>query len=432
MHVRRSTPFLLFSSLLFSSIINCSSNTLRSSPLLDEFESFEVHNIPFFEGEAAYVPAHKRDVSARIIGGVAASVDETPWMVSLRRNGYHYCGGSLISESHILTAAHCINTFEILFHEVWIQGKASNIRTITDFVCHAAFSQDTFSSDICVLTLSSPVEATPISLDDEDLGSISFLETTVFGWGLTSEGGLISDDLMHVTVPIVPLEACQISYGSQIEGGMLCAGEDAGGKDGCQGDSGGPLKLINRDVQIGIVSWGEGCGRPGKYGVYTHIHAYIPWLEENNIPFIRSSQQTSQPEPVLASSVPQACNVEGRQCAQFNGMIMESAHQGRLVDNEGSVIVIVVQEKAGYNRQSIKAFYSGPVGSRMELLHLIPEENNRLEFSANTDFVYDITQQMTMSSCQDPGMFVLSLRTVPGHQNGVYNIWLYIDTDPCF
>jgi secreted trypsin-like serine protease len=80
---------------------------------------------------------------------------------------------------------------------------------------------------------------------------------------------------MHVSLPLVSNATCQIAYGNSITSRMICAGVPAGGKDSCWGDSGGPLFAYfpeaRAGIQTGIVSWGEDCGLPGYYGVYTRI-----------------------------------------------------------------------------------------------------------------------------------------------------------------
>ncbi len=98
------------------------------------------------------------------------------------------------------------------------------------------------------------------------------------GWGRLTEGGITPTDLRQVDVPAVSNRICNqpIAYGGSVTKRMLCAGFAAGGKDSCQGDSGGPLfgnynATTRKAVQSGIVSNGEGCARPNKYGIYTRI-----------------------------------------------------------------------------------------------------------------------------------------------------------------
>ena len=107
----------------------------------------------------------------------------------------------------------------------------------------------------------------------------------VTGWGAMSEGGEGSRMLQKVEVPHVDTAVCDAeeSYKGKITAGMLCAGYAKGAKDACQGDSGGPLvwhKAGAGNFLVGVVSWGEGCARESKYGVYTRVTAYADWIDQ--------------------------------------------------------------------------------------------------------------------------------------------------------
>ena len=106
------------------------------------------------------------------------------------------------------------------------------------------------------------------------------------GWGNQKETGVGTSSLvlLEVEVPMISTEKCQASYPTKnVTDDMLCAGYDEGGKDACQGDSGGPLFTCigKRLVHVGITSWGEGCARPGKPGVYTKTAHYLDWIKQN-------------------------------------------------------------------------------------------------------------------------------------------------------
>ena len=145
--------------------------------------------------------------------------------------------------------------------------------------------------DIAILTLREDVEFNlqiePICLPDSppDVGK----EVVAIGWGRTIEDNVSSlpEILQAVTVPVLPPAVCDVSYGGLFTsyGGlftdnMICAGTVLGGKDSCQGDSGGPLVMSQDEIytQIGVVSFGKGCGRAGYPGVYTNIVNYMEWL----------------------------------------------------------------------------------------------------------------------------------------------------------
>ena len=102
------------------------------------------------------------------------------------------------------------------------------------------------------------------------------------GWGVTEEGGMfLAGNLQKVSVPIVSDEDCFGLYGGLMRDDMLCAGEE--GKDSCSGDSGGPLVCpLGQDGSVlltGVTSWGQGCGRPDRPGVYTEVAHFIDWIQ---------------------------------------------------------------------------------------------------------------------------------------------------------
>ncbi|KAG8231375.1 hypothetical protein J437_LFUL008923 [Ladona fulva] len=115
--------------------------------------------------------------------------------------------------------------------------------------------------------------------------SYSGMTGIVTGWGKTSEGAPTSNFLQEVQVPIYSNAQCKSDsyYGStRITDNMMCAGYKSGSKDSCQGDSGGPMQVDNNGSYeiVGVVSWGEGCARPGYPGVYTRVNRYLTWIEK--------------------------------------------------------------------------------------------------------------------------------------------------------
>lgn len=228
-----------------------------------------------------------------IVGGEESVPGSRPWMVSLQRSS-HFCGGSLIKNDWVLTAAHCVDgsstsgLYAVVGRHAW-NGSGGQRIAVSQIIVHPSYNDSTSDHDIALLKLSSPVTLglTLMQLPDADLineaaapGDI----VTVLGWGTTTEGGSIPSNLREVDVPVVSNTTCNSSsaYNGQITGNMMCAGYAAGGKDSCQGDSGGPLMFTyaGADYQAGIVSWGEGCARPNKYGVYTKLLNYVSWVND--------------------------------------------------------------------------------------------------------------------------------------------------------
>ena len=209
------------------------------------------------------------------------------FMVSLQTNsGYHFCGGSLVREDYVITAAHCVQgdspsqvKVKIGLHNV--NGTAGSItRSVSQIIIHPSYSSWSLNNDYAILRLSQPVtNFEPIQLCTDTSHDEEPVMATTMGWGATQSGGWGSNILLEVDVPID--DSCGNYSNSDITNNMVCAGYNNGGYDSCQGDSGGPLIMTNDDGEyelIGIVSWGYGCAEPGYPGVYAKIHSRLDWF----------------------------------------------------------------------------------------------------------------------------------------------------------
>jgi secreted trypsin-like serine protease len=156
---------------------------------------------------------------------------------------------------------------------------------IEQIVVHEAYDPHTHANDIALLKLKSAPAGKVIPLAGADTSLKPGQPLEVTGWGATSQGGDVSRDLLKASVPYVENATCNepASYHGKVLPGMICAGYREGGIDSCQGDSGGPLvwRTSEGPVLVGVVSFGEGCARKLKYGVYTRVSAYRVWV--NNI-----------------------------------------------------------------------------------------------------------------------------------------------------
>lgn len=226
----------------------------------------------------------------RIIGGDPAEPGEYPFMAALLNDTYsgtdwhkQYCGGSLIASSWVLTAAHCVEgesaaDLAVAVGRNQIDSAQGQRRDVAAIYIHPQYGSPTsLSHDAALLQLASPVSGiTPIRLagSADDGYEAAGTMLTVIGWGNTSTSGTFyPNDLMEVDVPVVSDSQCGRAYGSSLHAAtMLCAGE--GGKDSCQGDSGGPLFWNGSGgrVQMGIVSWGQGCAKKRFPGVYSEVN----------------------------------------------------------------------------------------------------------------------------------------------------------------
>jgi trypsin len=226
-----------------------------------------------------------RNVSTNIVGGRDANDGEIPYIYSLRRTS-HSCGGSILTERTLITAAHCVSgaspaALSIRYNSL-LHASGGVLLTISSFIVHENYNSGTIDSDIALLYTSAALvlgqtQAQAISLvaqgNDPAAGQIN----TVSGWGTTSESGSLSATLKTVDIPTVSRADCNSQYGSgSITQTMYCAGISAGGIDACQGDSGGPY-VIN-GLLAGLTSWGYGCARPTHAGVATRVGSFVDWI----------------------------------------------------------------------------------------------------------------------------------------------------------
>lgn len=220
----------------------------------------------------------------RIFGGTETTIDRFPYEVSLVYYGDHICGGAIVKENAILTAAHCLDNINLRGLKVrsnttyTSEGTLSYVNNVTP---HPSYVGN--ENDIAIIWVEDSFIFTDslrkIQLPEADLDPVGGSLAMVSGWGFLSGHGPNAYLLRIAQVPIVDRKVCEDLYYGHVHKNMLCAGESDGSVDACNNDSGGPLVLDNK--LIGLVSWGIGCGLPNYPGVYTNVAYFRDWIDKN-------------------------------------------------------------------------------------------------------------------------------------------------------
>ncbi|KAK4311205.1 hypothetical protein Pmani_017268 [Petrolisthes manimaculis] len=234
----------------------------------------------------------------RVVGGSPTLPHQYPWLASLFYRGKLYCAASLVSDTFLITAAHCIkrvtmSRVEIVlghYNKTNLREASRASRKVGAWWAHPDFDRRSYNNDIGVIKLDTPVVMNKY-ISPVCLPNLSATETyagktgIVAGWGRLEENGEPAKVLREVRVPIMTNSECKTKKYKphEITDTMMCAGYDTGKIDACQGDSGGPLLYSNgTNIQvIGIVSWGQGCAREKYPGVYTRISAYWDFINSH-------------------------------------------------------------------------------------------------------------------------------------------------------
>jgi trypsin len=236
--------------------------------------------------------------SSAVVGGGNASPGEYPSVAEVTF-GPFLCTGTLITPDWVLSAGHCgsVTGAAVASPASWppqlinvrIGGTTQSDgeeRTASSVVVHPNYLA-TMGYDISLIRLSQSSTMAPTQVagaGERSIWTAGTLETIV-GWGATEEGGDLPDNLQEARVPITTDQYCSGAYSDFDPATMVCAGFPQGGVDTCQGDSGGPMfgrTSAGALRVVGATSWGEGCARPGKPGVYARVgdETLRPWIAQ--------------------------------------------------------------------------------------------------------------------------------------------------------
>ncbi|XP_034949876.1 serine protease nudel isoform X2 [Chelonus insularis] len=235
-----------------------------------------------------------RSMDSRIVGGRASQPQAWPFLVAIYRDGYFKCGGVIVNEQWISTAAHCVEGHQNHYYQVFAGllrrfsfSPMAQIRQAKSIIPHHEYKEYNMLNDLALIQLDEGLRFNrwirAACLPQPQWGNQPTAgdKCTAIGWGATHEHGPDPDHLRDVEVPVL----AQCKRPTDHYEGVVCAGLPDGGKDACQGDSGGPLmcKVQKTDTQwyvAGIVSHGIGCALPNEPGAYTRVSHYFHWINE--------------------------------------------------------------------------------------------------------------------------------------------------------
>lgn len=246
-----------------------------------------------------------------VAGGEVGKKGESPWQVMvLNARGRLHCGGVLIDQNWVLTAAHCLQNnirFRVRlgdYNRMRDEESEVMMRVVKAFK-HPLYNVHTVDNDIALLRLESPAPMStyivPVCLPRRDMAEHVLHRnstlTVVTGWGKEdSDSPRFSPTLNVIKIPLVERSICSQQMTNNISENVLCAGILGKKYDACEGDSGGPMVTLYRDTWflVGLVSWGEGgCGREDKLGIYTKVSNYNEWINQ-----VRDEWEKTHPRAV--------------------------------------------------------------------------------------------------------------------------------------
>jgi trypsin len=224
-----------------------------------------------------------------IIGGRQAFYTDAPYIVAVLDNGNIFCGASQLNATTLISAAHCFENHQVENLSIRIGSldwdTGGTVVPIRDVIINPGFNSNTYDNDIAIMHTTRPMPGIrPIALPAVGSDPLPASDVRVSGWGRTAEDGPAVRRLRTALLPVQSRDVCTTDYANfqRITSNMFCAGTEA--VDACQGDSGGPAVATNLEgdrVLEGVVSFGEGCARTERPGVFTRVSTYLDWIQNN-------------------------------------------------------------------------------------------------------------------------------------------------------
>ncbi|MBZ9753538.1 serine protease [Deinococcus sp. HMF7604] len=231
----------------------------------------------------------------QVIGGTPSAAGARPYQVALLSGGRQFCGGTLISDQWVLTAAHCVvgtsaTSISVRAGSLYATS-GGQLRNVASGRIHPNYTDVTRGYDVAVLRVSSPFSLTN-TVNTAALPTPAFAATaaavgtvqTISGWGMTVGGnrGSTSSTLREANLPVISNSSCASQLGQSIPNGMICGNKNSQGQTGCHGDSGGPFASSRNGKYFvfGVVSWGQAnlCSRATAFA---RVSEYQSWITAN-------------------------------------------------------------------------------------------------------------------------------------------------------
>ncbi|CAG9802950.1 unnamed protein product [Chironomus riparius] len=231
------------------------------------------------------------EIAPLIVNGTDATIEEFPFLASLRFNNSHTCGSTIINEIWILTAAHCVvgrigktDLFSVHVESKYLYPSNPNVVFAETIYPHQGYNaSNQYINDIALIKLKEPLKIQLFDWKVKLAMRGAYYKTgtpaVLAGWGYNESGGVAQTTLQKVNLQIYTASDCDEIHNSKVHASNICGGVEGGYQGQCSGDSGGPLLV--RGVQVGIVSWSvKPCTVPPYPGVYASVAHFTDWIEE--------------------------------------------------------------------------------------------------------------------------------------------------------